>query len=130
MASHRRARLSFFYLAGYLIPTGLGLLLAPDLVFKLTFSNGHYGDVMPRMAGTVALGLGIIVVQFIRHRIEVLYPTAIGVRVMFIAIFTVLYFRSGDPFFLVVNGVIAVGLVWTAIGYLLDRRDAAKITAA
>src|SRR5713226_4653845 len=107
MAVHRRARISFFYLAGYLIPTGLGLLVVPDIVLKLTFSNGNYGDIMPRVCGTVMLGLGIIVVQFIRLGIDSMYLTAVGVRVMFIAVFTFLYFRSSDPFFLVVIGVVS-----------------------
>src|SRR5258706_309275 len=46
-----RTRFSLFYLAGYLIPAGLLLLLAPTFSTRLLLSNGDYGDVFPRLAG-------------------------------------------------------------------------------
>jgi hypothetical protein len=53
------SRLSMFYLAGYLVPAGLMLLTMPRLVFVLFFSSqpDAYGDVMPRVAGALALRL-------------------------------------------------------------------------
>lgn len=116
-----RTRLSLFYLAGYLLPTGLVFLVAPDLGFKLLFSTGQYGDVIPRMAGGLLLGLGIVVVQIIRHRVEVLYPTTVAVRLMFLAIFGWLYARTGDPFFLAVMGVVGLGVLLTGAALLLGR---------
>jgi uncharacterized protein YjeT (DUF2065 family) len=118
----RRARLSLWYPTTYLFMTGLFLLVAPEWATKLLLSNGNYGAVMPRMAGALALGLGVIVLQVIRHRIDSLYPTLVGVRVMFCAVWLGLYFISADPFFLVVFGVVALGMVWTAVAYLADRR--------
>jgi len=78
----RRTRLSLFYLAGYLLPTGVLLLVAPDLSLRLLLSNGDYGsDVFLRVAGLLLLAIGIIVVQIIRLRAEVLYSTTlIGAR--------------------------------------------------
>ena len=35
--SMRRTRISLFYVIGYLIPGGLGLLVAPQLALKLLF---------------------------------------------------------------------------------------------
>jgi hypothetical protein len=117
----RHARLSLFYLAGYLIPTGLALIFAPDLTFKLLFSNGHYGDVIPRVAGGAFLALGILVVQIIRQGIDSLYLTMVGVRVMLVGLLVSLYVYARDPFFLVVTGVVSLGLLLTTVGYLMDR---------
>ena len=119
----KRTRLSLFYLAGYLIPSGLLLLLAPRFSLKLLFSNGEYGDVLPRLAGTLLIGLGILIVQIIRLRLDMLYTTVIGVRVFFCAAFLVFYFLSQDPLFLVLLAVVGFGLVLTTISYLLDRQS-------
>ena len=80
----RRTRLSFFYLATYLLGAGVALALGPSVALKLLFSNGNYGDVMPRLLGVVLLALGLIIVQIIRHRVEALYLTTLGVRVVII----------------------------------------------
>ncbi len=44
----KKTHLSLYYLVGYLIPAGIGLIAAPQFVLKLLLSNGDYGDVMPR----------------------------------------------------------------------------------
>src|SRR3954463_1886082 len=110
-----RARMSLWYPAFYLTMTGVTLLASPHLAMKMLLSNGEYGEVMPRMAGALALGLAVIVVQIIRKEIDSLYPTLVGVRVMFCAVWIGLYLLSRDPFFLVVFGTVAVGMVWTGI---------------
>ena len=57
----RRTRLSLFYLAGYLLPTGLLLLVAPGMTLRLLLSNGDYGsDVFVRVAGLLLLAVGFI----------------------------------------------------------------------
>jgi hypothetical protein len=117
----RHSRISLFYLAGYLLPTGLGLLLAPGLVFKLLFSTGNYGDVIPRLAGGLLLALGILVVQIIRYRLEVLLPSVVGVRGMLSAVLIGLFFYTRDPFFVIVLGVVMFGMIWTTIGIIRDR---------
>jgi len=117
-----RALRSLYYPAFYLTTSGLALVLAPELALKLLFSTGHYGDVMPRMAGVVILGLGVIVVQIIRQRVAGLYPTLVAVRVMFCTVWMGLYVYTRDPFFLTVFAVVAVGMVWTALALALDRR--------
>lgn len=117
-------RLSMFYLASYLLFSGLGLLLAPDLAFKLlqSSSNGAYGDIIPRMAGAVILALGGIVVQIIRHDLKVLHPTTLGLRVMLLSTMVFLFTRSHDPFFAIVSVIVALGMALTATGLLLERR--------
>lgn len=119
----RRTRLSLFYLAGYLLPTGLLLLLTPQGTLRLLLSNGNYGDVFPRVAGILIIAVGMIVVQIIRHRVEVLYPTTLGVRALFLVGFVGFYRYTGDPLFLVLTGVVGLGFILTGTSYWLDRRE-------
>jgi len=76
----KRTHMSLYYLIGYLIPGGTALLSSPQLTLKLFFSNTDYGDVLPRLVGMLMLALGIFVLQAVRHRLEVLYSTALIVR--------------------------------------------------
>ena len=121
----KKTRLSLFYLAGYLIPAGLLLLFAPQFSTKLLFSNGEYGDVFPRLAGMLLIGIGILVIQIIRFRLEVLYTTTLAIRVFFCVCFVGFYAISQDPFFLVLLAIVAFGLILTGTSYLLDRRSKA-----
>jgi uncharacterized protein YjeT (DUF2065 family) len=120
----RRTRLSLFYLAGYLLPTGLALLLAPRTTLRLMLSNGHYdSDVFPRVAGLLLLALGIIVVQIIRLRAEALYTATLMARSVLLAGFLGFYWYTHDPFFLVVLGVVGLGFALTGTSYWLDRNE-------
>ena len=120
-----RTRLSLFYLAGYLTFAGLALLLVPSFALKLLLSNGDYGDYFPRLAGMLLLGLAILVIQIIRHLVEVLYPTTLVVRLFFLVVFAYLFLSSSDPFFLVVFGIVLLGVVFTGYSYLTERRASA-----
>ncbi|MEX0629546.1 MAG: hypothetical protein WEE67_03805 [Chloroflexota bacterium] len=117
-----RTRLSLYYLVSYLAVAGLALFLVPSFALPLLLSNGDYGDVFPRLAGMVLIGLAILVGQIIRLRIEALYTTTLGVRVFFLFGLSFLFAISGDPFFLVVLGIVAVGVILTAYSYLRDRQ--------
>ncbi len=117
-----KTRWSLFYLAGYLFPAGLGLLLVPRLTLKLLLSNGEYSDVMVRLAGMFLVGLGIIVVQLIRLRAEALYSTTLIIRVFFCVCILTFYFLSDDPLFLVMLGIVGLGLAITASCYLAEHR--------
>jgi len=122
----RRTNLSLYYLAGYLIPAGALLLLVPDFATKLLLSNRSYDDAPFRLAGILLIGLGILVIQIIRHRLEVLYPTTVVVRLLISATLIGPFLETRDPFFLVVLTVVVIGIVLTATSYVLDRRrDAA-----
>ncbi len=119
----RRTWRSLFYLAGYLIPTGLFMALAPQTTLKLLLSNREYDDVFPRIAGLLFFGLGIIVVQIIRYRAEALYSTTLAVRAVLLVGFLAVYWHSHDPLFLVMSGVVGLGIIFTGTSYLLDRRE-------
>src|SRR4051812_24863848 len=118
-----RTRLSLFYLAGYLLPTGVLLTFAPDLTFKLLFATGTYGDVIPRLAGGLILALGILVAQIIRHRVEALYSSTVAVRFVLLGILGWLYTRTSDPFFLMVMGVVGLGVLLTGGSLLMAMRQ-------
>ena len=118
----RRTHLSLYYLAGYLLPAGGLLLLVPEFATKLLLSNRTYDYAPFRLVGVLLIGLGIIIVQIIRHRLEVLYPTTLVVRLLISATLIGLYAQTSDPFFLVVLVVVVIGIVLTGTSYLLERR--------
>jgi hypothetical protein len=118
-----RMRLSLFYVTGYLTMSGLGFVFAPRLTLDMMFSTGHYDLPIVRMCGLFIIGLAVFVVQTIRHRIVVLYPAIIGVRVIFCVGYVVLYAQTGDPFFLAVLGVVGAGLLASVVCTVLDRRS-------
>ena len=120
----RWTRLSFYYLAAYLLGAGIALLLAPSVVLALLFASGHYGDVMPRLVGVVLFALGILIVQIIRHQVVVLYATTLIVRTFIIAALAGLFIYSRDPLFIALILVVGLGMGLTGAGYVSDRRTA------
>jgi uncharacterized protein YjeT (DUF2065 family) len=121
-----RTRISLYYVAGYLIPTGLGLMFAPQLMFQLLMANGQYDDVFPRFSGVLMVALGVVILHIVRTRSEALYPTTLLIRAMIWVWVLRLFLRTGDPFFAVVLGVVGLGMVMTGSFYLLERRARAK----
>jgi uncharacterized protein YjeT (DUF2065 family) len=124
--SLRRTHLSLYYLAGYVIPSGLLLFLAPTFTTKLLFSNHSYEEAALRLAGLVLLALGVFIVQIIRHNVEELYTTTLVVRSMLSFGLLWLFVSTGDPFFAAVLAVVLIGVALTGTSYLLDRREAAS----
>jgi hypothetical protein len=122
----RRTNLSLIYVATYLLAAGIFLVLAPRLALQLLLSSGDYGEIFPRLGGLLLLGLGIIVVQIIRHRITALYLTTLAVRGVFCVGFVGLYALSRDPLFLVLLGVVGIGVVATSISYVVDTQHGGR----
>jgi len=125
-----KTRLSLLYVVFYLSTTGLALLVAPMDALALLGSTGHYEPVMTRGVGTFMVALSAIVLQIVRHKVDVLYPTTLGVRVFFLAAFAALYAETRDPLFLVILGVVGFGFALTSLAYLADRRAASTRAAA
>ncbi|MCX6542993.1 MAG: hypothetical protein NTV05_01115 [Acidobacteria bacterium] len=119
----RRTRISLFYVIGYLIPGGLGLLVAPQLALKLLLSGGTYGDVMPQMVGMMMVALGLFVFQIVRKKAEGLYLTALAVRSAMLPVLLSLYVASRDPLFITLLLIVGFGVVYTGMSYRLDLRD-------
>lgn len=119
-----RTRLSLYYLCSYLLIGGLVLLFFPAEGLKLMLSNGSYGDVFPRVAGMLLAGLGMTVLGIILTRSEALYPVTLIVRTFFLAGFAAFYWLTGDPLFLVLLAIVALGFALTLTSYRLDRNAA------
>jgi hypothetical protein len=60
----------------------------------------------------------------LRRRVEALYPTTLAVRLFFLVVLACLFAISGDPFFLVVFGIVVLGVLFTGYAYLSERRSA------
>ena len=104
-------RLTLSYLAAYLLVGGLGLLLAPALALRLLLSNGDYGDVMPRLVGMFMVALGGVNLQFVRARDYRYYLYTIVARSFIVLVQTAHYFHARDPLFLVLDGIVLIGLL-------------------
>jgi uncharacterized protein YjeT (DUF2065 family) len=104
-------QLTFIYLSSYLLVGGLGLLVVPELTLRLLLSNGSYGDVMPRLVGVFMLALGGVILQFVRARDYRYYRFTIIARIFIFVAMTAIYFKSRDPLFLVLDGIVLVGLL-------------------
>lgn len=124
----RRTYLSLYYLVGYLFPAGLLLFLIPTFATQLLLSNVTYDEPPLRLAGLVLIALGILILQIIRHRIEVLYTTTLVVRAVLSLGLLSLLVSTGNPFFGVVLVIVLIGVALTGASYLVDRRDAAART--
>ena len=120
----KKTHLSLYYLAGYLLPAGLALVLVPKFAMTLLFSNNAeaYGDILPRLLGGTLIALGILIVQIIRHRLEMLYPTTLAVRGVLLTIMLGLYFYSRDPFFISLMVIVGFGVLLTGVSYFMDRQ--------
>jgi hypothetical protein len=119
-----RTRISLYYLAGYLLTIGAGLLLLPNETLRLMLSDGQYGTVFPRLAGMLMSGLGLNIAGIIRARAKALYPATLGVRAYFLICLVWLYALTRDPFFLVLLGIVSIGVILTMLSYLTDRARA------
>lgn len=122
----RWTRLSFFYLIGYLAAGGIGFLTTPRLALELMFSTRTYDDAMMRLAGALMIALATIVFQITRLRIEQLYSTTLVVRAFLISMMAALYVDTGDRMFLVFVGIVGLGMLLTALGFIRDRRTKTK----
>ena len=118
----KRTNLSRYYLMSYLIFAGLALIAMPQVALNLLLSSGDYGDVLPRLLGVIVLALGLVVVQIVRLQVEALYSTTLMVRGVILIGLCGLYFYSRDPFFLVLIGIVGLGVVLTGTSFWLDRR--------
>ena len=121
-----RTRLCLLYVAGYLILSGIALLIAPEAAMTIMFSNTDYGIAMPRWVGMLSVALGALVGQTVRHRLAVLYPLGFFMPAAMMVGFAGLYLQSSNPLFLVVFGVVGVGVVATGISLFLERRSRRK----
>jgi uncharacterized protein YjeT (DUF2065 family) len=115
-----RTRLCLCYVAGYLVITGLALLVAPQASLRLMQSTADYGAIMPRWVAMMSVALGALIAQTVRHRLTVLYPLGFFMPAAMLAGFVGLYKLSADPLFLSVLAVVGVGVALTGASLLFD----------
>ena len=116
-----RIRVSLVFVAGYLLLTGLGLLIAPSITLQLLGSSADYGVVMPRWVGMFSVALAAVIAQVLRHRLAVLYPLGFFMPGAMLFGFVALFIQSDDRMFLVVAGVVSIGVLMTGLSLWLDR---------
>ncbi len=121
---HRNTKISLGYVAGYLIMGGLMFLWVPQTALKIFQSSGQYDDIMIRVVGLMMLGLAIVVIQVIRlNLIQEFYPTTLILRMFLTAGMIGLYFYTRDIMFLIISGIIVLGMLMTVYFYLREERS-------
>jgi uncharacterized protein YjeT (DUF2065 family) len=123
----RRIRVCIWYVAGYLVLSGLALLLAPRGALAAMLSNADYGDVMPRWVGMLSVAMGTLVGQIVRLRIAVLYPLSFFMPAAMLFGFLGMYLQSANPLFLVVAAVVGIGVLATGSSMLVARASTAPL---
>jgi uncharacterized protein YjeT (DUF2065 family) len=115
-------RLSLIYLATYLTTGGLGFFFFPTGFSRLLLSNVTYEETPIRLAGIFSTLLGIVVIQMVRHRVEVLYPTSVLARVLGLIALLSLYIVSRNPMFLSLFVIVIIGMTATIVGLMKDKQ--------
>jgi hypothetical protein len=122
-----RIRLCIWYVAGYLVLSGVALLLAPRGALAAMLTNTDYGNIMPRWVGMLSVAMGTLVGQIVRLRIAALYPLSFFMPAAMLVGFVGLYLQSANPLFLVVSAVVGIGVAATGTSMLLARTNAAAV---
>jgi hypothetical protein len=119
----RRTRVSLFYLASYLLPLSMGLLISPTGTFQLLGSAAEHADTAWRVFGGLLFVLAIVVVRLIRKRKSASYINTVIGRLVFVGLFSYLVGKTGNRAYLVILVVLGIGELWTLIALALDLRD-------
>lgn len=115
-------KLTLTYVVTYLAIGGLGLAFFPQQILKLFLSNGDYSEVMPRMVGMFMLVLSYLIYRILRFEDWKYYPATLVARSGIVVFLIWMYFQSRDPFFLVVNGIVLLGLLPSMFVYFRDKK--------
>ena len=111
------------YLTSYLVFGGLGLLFVPETFLEIFQSDRDYGDIMPRVAGIFMLALGGLVGMIVYYRDYKYYPFSIATRTTIVLLLMWLYLKDDDPFLIVINIIVLIGLLPSWFVYLREKRQ-------
>jgi hypothetical protein len=117
-------RVLLLYVSGYLVVGGLGLAFVPDFFLDVFQSDQDYGDVMPRVAGMFMLALGGLLGSMVYREDYTYYPASIVVRTLIVVFLLYLFTIDEDPFFLLINVIVLVGLVPSYVVFARERSGA------
>jgi hypothetical protein len=116
-----KTRRSLFYLATYLTLTGLAMLFSPAWFLKLLFASHEYPGAFVQFSGILMIGLGIVVMNVIRYGSPVFYRATLMARIPMWLLILGLYFYTRETAFIVILGVLGLGIVITGSCYLAER---------
>jgi uncharacterized protein YjeT (DUF2065 family) len=111
-------RFSLYYLISYLGLGGIGFLAAPTIALQMLQSNGSYSEIMVRTVGAFMIALATLLLQTLRHQLDVIVRTTVFVRIFFITCFVGFFVATHDPLFLTITAIVSVGLGLTVASYL------------
>ena len=103
--------MTFTYLVTYLAIGGIGFALFPAETLALFFSNGDYGDIMPRMVGLFMSALSFLLYNMLKKSDWSYYSATIYLRSAIVLFLTWMYFKSNDPLFITINVIVLIGLI-------------------
>ena len=116
-----KTRRSLFYLATYLLLTGLALLFIPATFTKLLFATREYPGAFVQFSGILMLGLAAVVINIIKYGSKIFYRATLIARIPMWICTLGLYFYTKETFFIVVLCVLGMGIVITGSCYLSER---------
>lgn len=119
-----KTRKSLYYLATYLTLTGLALIFMPQLTLKLLLANHEYPSTFVQFSGILMVGLAVVVMNVIAYGNRYLYRATLMARIPMWILILGLYFYTRETCFLVVLGVLGLGIVITGSAYLSERNNA------
>lgn len=114
-------RLSLIYLTSYLSIGGILFLADPSLGLKLFLSTGSYDLITLRLLGVFLLSLAMVVAGIYYYKTENLYPVTLLVRVFIFTSLIFFYSHTQDPLFLVLMGIVGLGMLLTGVSYFKER---------
>ncbi len=109
------------YLVSYLAIGGIGFTFFPSPTLKLFFSNGEYGDIMPRIAGMFMMALSFLIFKILKNEDWKYYVSTIYIRSIIVLFLCWIYYKSNDPMFLVLSAVVLIGLIPSIIVHLGNK---------
>lgn len=122
-------RLSLIYPASVLFLAGIGLFAAPHRVLPLLGSPLGFDLLGFQLAGMFMVVLSIFVAQTVRHAWSAMYVWTVYLRLGMATCFAWLFIRTEDPVFIVLIGILSVGIALTLVGIAIDRRRHGAVAA-
>ncbi|MDH4069678.1 MAG: hypothetical protein OEV30_04585 [Ignavibacteria bacterium] len=110
------------YLSSYLIGGGLGFAFLPEFTQKLFLSNVLYDEPMVRFAGVMMTLLGSLIGYLVYKGTLIAYRFSIVARTFVVGFIVWVYWMYDNPMFLVLLGVVLIGLLPSYFLLWRDRR--------
>ena len=117
-----KTRLSLYYLATYLLFGGFGFLLTPRQTMALLLSDTGFDEMILRVLGMFMIGLGFLIVQLIRLRVNALYASTLIMLGVFSICLIAFFMMTYNLFFLIILVTVVIVVVLTGWSLFEDRK--------